>query len=275
MSHISFVKLQQPETAGYKGPSSDEIRSNVRGAYFNVCSTCKKQPGQDAPVAQFKKCSRCLIARYCFKECQTTDWKTHKEACADSGSPTHIRLTKRLVANDSLMFEIQLVAILALDLLEHPANALENCLSVEVNTNMPADPLAHLKAMMNDQDLGRNELYVLHIASMKKESADAHAKLREDRDRLKAGLTAAGLGGWPVVMLVFTSNGATALEVPYLIDPQAMERVRNRTPFQIKSSLSGDVEIPLTEEDTREILNNNIRMDKTNRFLLRTKKSQN
>ena len=30
------------------------------------------------PTDDLKKCSKCLIARYCKKECQVQDWKVHK-----------------------------------------------------------------------------------------------------------------------------------------------------------------------------------------------------
>jgi hypothetical protein len=58
MSHISFVKVTHPEEPGFKGPSRDEIRSNIRTAYFNVCAVGKKRPSDDNVKAPpLKKCT--------------------------------------------------------------------------------------------------------------------------------------------------------------------------------------------------------------------------
>ncbi|KAJ7488135.1 hypothetical protein FB451DRAFT_732577 [Mycena latifolia] len=255
MAHIPFIQFRHSEERdpnSYQGPSSSEIRSNVR-SYFQVCSGCRNKASK---TAQLKQCSRCLIARYCSKECQAADWKTHKETCADTTSPVHLKLTKRLVANDSLMFEVQLYAILALGLLENPENDRVSCLYIEVNTSMPADPFAHLQAMINGTPLGADPSFVLHIVSMEKKPLMAHstAKMREDQERLRAALAVRGIGTWPVVLLVFSSDvpDSMTLEVPYGIDPQAMQRVRERKPVILNSALSGKVSVPLTEETIRE-----------------------
>jgi hypothetical protein len=44
----------------------------------HVCSGCG---AEDAEV-RFKKCSRCMAARYCSPECQRAHWKAHKKTCA-------------------------------------------------------------------------------------------------------------------------------------------------------------------------------------------------
>ena len=36
------------------------------------------------------KCSRCLTAQYCGKECQKKDWKVHKNNCKDNNSDENI-----------------------------------------------------------------------------------------------------------------------------------------------------------------------------------------
>jgi hypothetical protein len=44
-------------------------------AYNGVCSTCNRS------VEKMYKCSKCLIIRYCSKECQTLHWEVHKKEC--------------------------------------------------------------------------------------------------------------------------------------------------------------------------------------------------
>ncbi|KAJ6557870.1 hypothetical protein B0H19DRAFT_1261457 [Mycena capillaripes] len=279
MSHISFVNLTHPDAEKISqknkdvAPSRDQIRSTVRSA-FQICSVCKKKSnGSGANAVQLKKCTGCLITRYCSRECQVADWRTHKQTCVDGGSPTHLKLVKRLVANDSLMFSIQLFSILALDLLNNPGNALDSCLCIAVDTNMPADPSAYIQALINGGKKDPTASFVLHIGSLEKQPAASYctSKTREEHKQMRAGCAAVGIGDWPVVMLVFNNDGSTILEVPYPIDPQAMGEVRERRPFVVHSGLSGTVSVPMTEESIREGLNNFILMDKSNQFLLRTK----
>lgn len=40
---------------------------------------CARERPADAPPLQ--RCSRCLMAHYCDRECQKRDWATHKAAC--------------------------------------------------------------------------------------------------------------------------------------------------------------------------------------------------
>ena len=43
------------------------------------CSTCKKDE-KDLPTP-LKHCAKCKKTLYCSRECQTTDWKPHKQRC--------------------------------------------------------------------------------------------------------------------------------------------------------------------------------------------------
>ena len=47
---------------------------NVEGGGC-VCSNCGKHSYKMA------RCSRCKVATYCSRECQTAQWKAHKVAC--------------------------------------------------------------------------------------------------------------------------------------------------------------------------------------------------
>jgi len=40
-----------------------------------LCVYCKKTQGKS-------KCGKCHVMRYCSKECQVADWKTHKQICS-------------------------------------------------------------------------------------------------------------------------------------------------------------------------------------------------
>jgi hypothetical protein len=43
----------------------------------HVCSGCGAEDAQE----RFKKCARCMVARYCGAECQRAHWKAHKKTC--------------------------------------------------------------------------------------------------------------------------------------------------------------------------------------------------
>ncbi|KAG6030499.1 hypothetical protein E4U41_007819 [Claviceps citrina] len=43
------------------------------------CIVCKKTP----PQVNIKRCAKCHLTPYCSRECQKSDWKTHKKACGD------------------------------------------------------------------------------------------------------------------------------------------------------------------------------------------------
>ncbi|KAJ7665903.1 hypothetical protein DFH06DRAFT_1385641 [Mycena polygramma] len=207
-------------------------------------------------------------------QCQVADWPTHKKTCGDGGSPTHLKLVQRLVANDHLMHEVQLFCVLALDLINTPGNALNSCLVIAVDTDTPADLVAYLQVTMNGGEPDPNASYILHTESMEKQPAASHctARIREEHEQHRAILAAGGAGDWPVVMLVLTSEGSTILEITYPIDPQAMEEARERRPWVYYTGMSGNLTVQMTEATLREKLNHLIVQDKSNQHLLRTKK---
>ena len=36
---------------------------------------------EEDEVKELQKCGKCLVAKYCSKDCQKTDWKEHKKYC--------------------------------------------------------------------------------------------------------------------------------------------------------------------------------------------------
>ena len=64
-------------------PLDDDVVAELsRNAAMIVCGRlgCGKIEGKDH--ARFQQCSRCLIQRYCSRECQKLDWHKHKSYCA-------------------------------------------------------------------------------------------------------------------------------------------------------------------------------------------------
>ncbi|KAJ7121405.1 hypothetical protein C8R44DRAFT_876812 [Mycena epipterygia] len=189
MSHISYVRLTHADAEKDrkdKGPSTEEVRANAR-AQVHVCSTCGENPG----VAQLKNCAGCRTTRYCSKKCQVSDWPVHKQTCAGSASSTDInlKLAKKLMANDYLMFYIKVYAVLALELLTAPENALDTCLLVNITTR-DADPLAAMRALINREERGPGISVMLQIASIEKKPLmlQTTPAMRSSLEKAKAGL---------------------------------------------------------------------------------------
>ncbi|KAJ6612546.1 hypothetical protein B0H10DRAFT_292085 [Mycena sp. CBHHK59/15] len=278
MSHIQYFRLTHPDAEKDlkgRGPSPEEVRTNLR-THLHVCSACggSPEPQSSSESTQLKNCAGCRTTRYCSKKCQVSDWPFHKKSCAGSASSTDInlKLSKKLMANDYLMFYITVYAVLSLDLLNNPANAIDTCLVVNVTTK-DADPLAALKAVMDKEERGPGSPIMLQVASIDKKPmlTQTTPGMRTSLEKAKAALAGEGLGDWPVVMLVFTGDGINCLGCPCPITPEALKQGRELNPFVIKSSLMGVVKIPVTEKSILEQFNNNIYMDKDNRYLLHTK----
>ncbi|KAH9848744.1 hypothetical protein C2E23DRAFT_417762 [Lenzites betulinus] len=46
------------------------------------CAACQRDDSAEGAGASLLRCSRCKMTRYCGVECQKSDWKRHKVACA-------------------------------------------------------------------------------------------------------------------------------------------------------------------------------------------------
>jgi len=74
-----------PFAASPKRPSAPRgiPESNTRfSGNLAKCNGCGQFEGKKG---QWKRCSRCQVAKYCGTECQTKDWKKHKKQCKDLG----------------------------------------------------------------------------------------------------------------------------------------------------------------------------------------------
>ena len=49
------------------------------------CDNPECNKSEISRMRRFKKCSRCITAYYCSKECQKADWPTHRTTCVEEG----------------------------------------------------------------------------------------------------------------------------------------------------------------------------------------------
>lgn len=55
------------------------------------CNKCGKEKDENTIIY---KCSRCMIAAYCSKECQAAEWTIHKKNCKSLGNKRITNLTQ-------------------------------------------------------------------------------------------------------------------------------------------------------------------------------------
>ncbi|KAJ6503897.1 hypothetical protein C8R45DRAFT_574107, partial [Mycena sanguinolenta] len=257
-----------------KGPSSHEIRANAR-AQLHVCSACGENPAEE----QLKNCAGCRVTLYCSRKCQVSDCRiihsgphTSYHALGGSSRDINLKLAKKLMANEELMFYLMVYSVIALELLTTPENALHTCLVVKITTK-DADPLAVLRATINQEERGPGVPDMLQIAGIEKKPLASYTSsaMRVSLEKVKGTLTGTEFGSYPVVILVFTSDETNCLGMPCPIGPEAMKQDRERNPFVVQSAMLGRRELPVDEKNIIEMFNNNIYMDKENRHLLYTK----
>ena len=106
-THEFLEKNKEALDAGQNVPISA-----LSFALDNCCGHCKIPCLSHGGPKKLSKCSRCLLAYYCSRECQLADWKNHKELCKDKegqvGSrnatvmsvPQMMILGRRLLIND-------------------------------------------------------------------------------------------------------------------------------------------------------------------------------
>jgi hypothetical protein len=164
-----------------------------------------------------------------------------------------LKLAKKLMANDDLMFYIKVYAVLALELLTAPQNAVDTCLVVKITTR-DADPLAAMRAMMNQEERGPGISIMLQIDGIEKKplGSTTTPAMRMSLEKVKTSLAGTDLSSWPIVMLIFTGDGTNCLGLPCPIDPEALRQGRELNPFVIKSALMGVREIPVNEKNIIE-----------------------
>lgn len=145
------------------------------------------------------------------------------------------------------MHLFQLYALIALDLLAAPGNALTSMLKVTVST-LPADTMGALKAMMDQRDTSKFEV-MLHIAEVQGVPQELTPAMQRELDDVRGR---PGVKATAIVPLFFT-NGTNAFFHPVRLLPAAIKDARDRPPFQIKSSLLGGItELPIDESNLRE-----------------------
>lgn len=69
---VEIARLREGANVEVMAPAKEDLKDTDE-YYIRVCAVC----GKEAPY----RCTHCKNVRYCSRECQKADWKTHKPIC--------------------------------------------------------------------------------------------------------------------------------------------------------------------------------------------------
>ncbi|KAJ7193918.1 hypothetical protein GGX14DRAFT_405079 [Mycena pura] len=235
------IKANQEELEAFGEKNGVDVDPNPgwsaqkakRPEKVDLCQQCAKPPPDGTDL---KKCSQCQSVFYCSKECQREDWKCHKKACKPSDSITTPSDQKRLAKLvQALLRKTGLVNRVAL-----------------------------LLAIKFDDDftLGPDKEWVCSWAGQPR------------MVRIRCEVVPADMG----VSMQMAMGGFKPSEKPVegmlqlyniMPYPETYPRAKDPTPIKCFSSMFGEYETPLSFEELRQMMNNDIRMDQGNQLKLR------
>lgn len=78
--HVKAAEREMAAITGQPLASGPPVHL-VPGAVYAAAASCTKCEREDTVSQNMIRCGRCKLARYCSKECQTSDWPRHKMNC--------------------------------------------------------------------------------------------------------------------------------------------------------------------------------------------------
>ncbi|KAF9485096.1 hypothetical protein BDN70DRAFT_871801 [Pholiota conissans] len=270
--------------------SSKDIKKTAK-LTRRICIRCKAIETGDV---SYKACAKCQSAIYCSRECQKLDWSSHKEHCADSRR--HKRLEKQvsiLIANTNLLGVLKLAIILQLGLLDSPFPA--EPFHVLVPLVVEPECIREFAKLRGDlrtvraprpkagNGKPRGMMQISGILPWHSRSLSRDQVLDLARSAVESGasdITMDRLQDVTVGVVIFSigeldNRGGSTLEVPLLISANMMRIAKMAEPFQYLIAANGEFwTMPMNAHSCIEFINNRIRIDHENKFLLRAEMTE-
>ncbi|CAL1694646.1 unnamed protein product [Somion occarium] len=255
-------------------PSRKEIKQNIKHLEY-VCSGC----GEEKRADQMKACGRCKIARYCSTQCQKSDWKRHKLDCVvpseggDVGQyrDVTLKLAARVGANEALMDNILLHSVLQLGLLRDSSLAEKYVIRVTCG-NSPADLQGYMNGLINGDGPPEDVQVLLTCQAIDRIPLEEAPPLVRRFEMEKRARYIQSGGRDPFVIIYFVNEeGDMGVSIHGRPVCEAMLAYMSTKPtMEIRSAMFGTSVVPLDEKAIIQQFNNMIRMDKSNKFKLRS-----
>ncbi|KAJ7161895.1 hypothetical protein C8R43DRAFT_316048 [Mycena crocata] len=248
--------------------SAKNIRA-TRVAIHNACTNCLKT-NVNEPELQLRRCGKCKGVSYCSQECQKAHWPKHKLSCSAVDGSGISKLVQNFYSNPVLNTHLQACFILHFDLLNRPQLDTPFMARVDIGIE-PADMPDFFNIFMDEpvSDKMRGMLQVNAFTPMPREKM---ADLTPMRKEIWRTARQSANKRDPVGLVEF-GNGESlqTFTFPVYIQSAAMDLARASSPWDMKSSITGQVtEAPFTIENCMQFMNTHIRADKKNQLLLRT-----
>ncbi|KAJ6470402.1 hypothetical protein C8R45DRAFT_1078463 [Mycena sanguinolenta] len=256
---------------------SNEIRA-LRKVITTCCSGCGKSEevlGGDRPLC---KCSKCHSARYCSKDCQKRDWPEHKKTCGNETEESRMsrisKLMKSVMVNSRLMKQLHACCVLAFDLLDHARTDEVLCAQLDVAIE-PSDIVDFAHIFLGSEE-GSSKKKVQGMLQLNAFTFDTTGRFAEKRKaawrEARAFADATGAQDCAVAILDVVhadEDRAMGVHVQISSEPAFKESIRK---FKTEGLVvTGETtRVLYTIETCLEVMNTIIRLDRDNKFLLRT-----
>ncbi|KAJ7469826.1 hypothetical protein B0H11DRAFT_1390828 [Mycena galericulata] len=278
-------------------PTEQERRQQL-DTLETTCISCAKTVNR----TYIKVCARCKGARYCSKECQIFHWRVHKVDCGQPGSPIP-RFIERALADPFISFHLSLgiVNLLALTQSHRTRMHINTKTSesivrltfeldfanihefvtrfseIEFPPDIEGEPEEEKMARRTtalaqhfDRCLSIKELSRASIAEVPVEVWAQHEEIQH------VGASESLPFAAPVTLLLLAVDGSLgdgkvqAMSIP----ETAFEHIRlSKNTVSGQSTMFGPQTYNITPEQTRQDINNHIRMDRENKLKLRVKRA--
>ncbi|KAF5324275.1 hypothetical protein D9619_011218 [Psilocybe cf. subviscida] len=260
----------------------------MRLAQRDTCAVCMRHDSKEGSL--LKNCARCKLIKYCSTECQRKGWSDHKAICNRDNGKGMLQLIKTALSNPFILHEViiclALVSKLDKDLpLSQRLDLASKPRVVRMDVGIEPTDIVNTDSIFRHRDNWNFESVegMLQINNIH-ESPTGHdiPKTGQRRDAypfwkdLRAQLDRRGMQDFPIVFLEVTNKSIQVATYILPIFAKSIAGSEQRPAYTVRAlptHRERPTEVDLIEHRMNHI-NEHIRCDVKNKFLLRTPMAQ-
>ncbi|KAG1725995.1 uncharacterized protein EDB91DRAFT_77823 [Suillus paluster] len=264
--------IQSPErdNAFHAVAAPSEYLKAKRKEFRVQCTQCQ------AILEKPQTCKKCKSVWYCSKECQKTNWPTHKLTCQEvERSSGVLKIIQMFQANPLLMGYLEVGIIFECGLLDNPRMGLDVPFMARVHIAIePSDILDFVGLYLNNNTVGEKLKGMVQVNAI----TPLHGplplvRLRKWRDfRAQCNVSESSAKD-PVGLIEFvgcTEGSDNSVISELYIAPIVLDMARKREPFVTVNTATGtQLKTPMSTTSCLQFINMHIREDKKNQLCLR------